>query len=344
MNNKVIFFSIDRLGDYLIRSNVIFNISKFYKFNEIISSEKNFKLINTQSFFDKVILFDTNKKNINKIKFIFKYCLKKYDSAISFDGKSISNILVIIIRANFKHLFIYKKKGLINNLKFLTYCKFLKLINITYTILYSRELIEENYDEHYPLKYKRLNKIYDNINKKTYYLEDFGKKKSLDFDDDFILIHLDEKFIDIIDIKMNFSKYLNIFEKKLSKKIILTSFNNKHEYYQNLSIEKIPFNNIDNFNLKDKKIFILEDIPLENFYNLIKKSVLNISCHAGFFIHASMLNNKKTIDIINISEEKWLNTWITKTDSYKMIYKSNLKQKFTINEILEKISNEIKNI
>ena len=79
MNNKVIFFSIDRLGDYLIRSNVIFNISKFYKFNEIISSEKNFKLINTQSFFDKVILFDTNKKNINKIKFIFKYCLKKYD-------------------------------------------------------------------------------------------------------------------------------------------------------------------------------------------------------------------------------------------------------------------------
>ena len=104
------------------------------------------------------------------------------------------------------------------------------------------------------------------------YLEDFGKKKSLDFDDDFILIHLDEKFIDIIDIKMNFSKYLNIFEKKLSKKIILTSFNNKHEYYQNLSIEKIPFNNIDNFNLKDKKIFILEDIPLENFIEHSERS------------------------------------------------------------------------
>ena len=96
--------------------------------------------------------------------------------------------------------------------------------------------------------------------------------------------------------------------------------------------------------MSKEKIYILEDIPLLEFYYLINKSDLNFSCHAGFFVHASMLNNKKTIDIINNSEEKWLNTWITKTDSYKMIYKSNLEQKFTINEILEKISNEIKNV
>ena len=31
MNNKIIFLSIDRLGDYLIRSNVINKISKNYK-------------------------------------------------------------------------------------------------------------------------------------------------------------------------------------------------------------------------------------------------------------------------------------------------------------------------
>ena len=71
MKNKVIFFTIDRLGDYLIRSNVIYNISNNFKITEIITSEKNYKLIKTQNFFNKVIKFDTQKKLFNKIKFIF---------------------------------------------------------------------------------------------------------------------------------------------------------------------------------------------------------------------------------------------------------------------------------
>mgnify|MGYP003317901958 CR=1 FL=1 len=45
------------------------------------------------------------------------------------------------------------------------------------------------------------------------------------------------------------------------------------------------------------KLLILEDVPLNNFYNLIKNSSYNISCHAGFLVHTSLLNNKKTIDI-----------------------------------------------
>ena len=51
MENKIIFFSIDRLGDYLIRSNVIKEISKNFQHSEIICSEKNYKLISTQNFF-----------------------------------------------------------------------------------------------------------------------------------------------------------------------------------------------------------------------------------------------------------------------------------------------------
>ena len=54
MKKKILFFSIDRLGDYLIRSNVMHSISKYYKFSEIICSEKNYKLINKQIFFDKL--------------------------------------------------------------------------------------------------------------------------------------------------------------------------------------------------------------------------------------------------------------------------------------------------
>ena len=92
MKNKVLFFSIDRLGDYFIRSNVIFNITKYYKSSEIVCSNLNNKLINKQSFFDKIYVFDTSKKNINKIKYIINFFYKKYDSVICFDGKNISNI------------------------------------------------------------------------------------------------------------------------------------------------------------------------------------------------------------------------------------------------------------
>ena len=99
--------------------------------------------------------------------------------------------------------------------------------------------------------------------------------------------------------------------------------------------------NIKKHNLNDKKIFILEDIPLNDFYYLIKNSLVNISCHGGFFVHASLLNNKNTIDIINNSDEKWLNTWITKSDSYKILYKSDNKKKFDINEILLKLKKTI---
>lgn len=341
MKNKVLFFSIDRLGDYLIRSNVIFNISKLYKESDIVVSEKNFKLVNTQNIFNKVILFNTKKKYLNKIKFILLFLFNKYDTVISFDGKNISSILLIITRSKFKHLFIYKKKGLIKEIKFKFYCKFLNLLNINFTVMNSRELIEIDRNEHYPTKYKLLKKYFNNIDNKTYYLEELVPFKDINFNEDFILIHLDEKFDDIIDIKSDFSNSLKNLSNDLGKKIILTTFKNNFEYYKNLLIEKINYQDIKKHNLDNKKIFVLEDIPLNDFYHMIKKSQINISCHGGFFVHASLLNNKKTIDIINKSDEKWLNTWITKSDNYIILYKSNNKKKFVINEILQKLRNTI---
>ena len=68
MKDKIIFFSIDRLGDYLIRSNVIKKISENYKNSEIVVSDINYKLVNSQKFFSKIILF--NKKINIKIKLI----------------------------------------------------------------------------------------------------------------------------------------------------------------------------------------------------------------------------------------------------------------------------------
>ena len=75
-----------------------------------------------------------------------------------------------------------------------------------------------------------------------------------------------------------------------------------------------------------------------------KNSDLNFSCHAGFFVHASLYNKKKTIDLISSTEEKWLNSWITKDANYKIMYKSNLNKRFSILDILIKLNDEIKKL
>ena len=336
MKDKIIFFSIDRLGDYLIRSNVIKKISENYKNSEIIVSDINYKLINSQKFFSKIILFNKKNKYKNKINFILNFFRKKYDSAICFDGKNISNILFFIIKAKFKHTFIYKKKGFFNRIKFLLFIKILNLFKISFTILYSRDLIENGYIENYPSKYKSLKKYYNNINEEIYYLEDFKKENILNLNN-YILIHLDEKFCDIKDVEISLNNAFLNLSTNINKKIIITAFNNNFQYYKNLSIEKINFNNLQNHINKDKKIIIIENIPLNVFYDLITNSLINISCHAGFFVHISLYNKMRTIDIINEYDEKWLNTWITNKDQYKIIHKSNKQEKYNIDQIFKKL-------
>jgi len=341
MKNKIIFFSIDRLGDFLIRSNVINKISKNYKFKEIVCSEKNFKLIKTQNHFDKINLFNTNYNLINKFIYFFSFFLSKYDSVIVFDGKGISNLVLMIIRAKFKFTFIYKKKGHLNNILFKFKKFILRILKINFIVLYSRDFIELNNNDHYPTKYKELKKYYKNINNKTYY---FNERNILKHNHDlknYILIHFDEKFVDIQNIKKDLTNSIKRLSKKTNKKIILTSFNNNYEYYKNLNIKKINFNNL-NYNRKiNDKIIIIENIPINDFYYFLKNSYINISCHSGFFIHTSLLLGKRSVDIINKKDEKWLNTWTPTTKNYKKVYKSNTKEIFTT---IHKIINELKKI
>ena len=344
MKNNILFFSIDRLGDYLIKSNDIYNITKHFKSSDIICTNLNYKLINKQSFFTNVHLFDNSKKTKEKIKFIRNFFFKKYDAIISFDGKNISNILLFLIRADFKFIFIFKKYGYINNLKTKLYCSFLSMFNIKYQILNNRKSIELSSSDHYPTKYRSLRKYFDNINDETYFIDNFESNYNINIKDEFVIIHLDEKFNDIIDINKNFTESLNTLSLICNKRIILTSYKNNEDYYKNLEIKKIHFKNLEELNLYKEKILILEDVPLIEFYYLIKKSILNFSCHAGFFVHASLYNKKRTIDLISSTEEKWLNSWITKADNYKIMYKSNLDKKYNILDILIRLNNEIKKL
>ena len=341
MNNKVIFFSVDRLGDYLIRSNVMKQISDKFKFSEIVCSEKNYNLISSQSFFSKILLL--NKSNfINKIKFFFIFFFRKYDACIVFDGKNISTILSIITRSKFKFIFLHKKKGITNNIILKSKLLLFRLLKIEYEIIYNRELIEDNNYESYPVKYKILNKYFSNLDNNTYYLEESIFNDYDYLNSKFILIHLDEKFNDIKNIDFGFEDVLINFQKTINRNIILSSFKNNYKYYKNLNFQKISINYKKDKKLQLPKISLIEDLPLANFQNLIKNSYLNISCHSGYFVHTSLTLNKKTIDIINKSDEIWLNTWIEKNNNYKIIYKSSINNDIDIKRIFNELTNEIK--
>ena len=101
-------------------------------------------------------------------------------------------------------------------------------MNIKFTILNSRNIIENGNYDNYPLKYKFLKKFYKNINENIYYLEKSHKNIFSEFDNKFIVIHLDEKFNDIKNIDYEFKNLLINFQKKINKKVYLTSFNNNH--------------------------------------------------------------------------------------------------------------------
>ena len=342
MRNKIIFFSIDRLGDYLIRSNQIKQISDYYEFSEIVCSNINYKLVSNQKFFSKITKFDLTKKNINKIIFIIKYFLKSFETVIVFDGKAISYLLMFIIRAKNKYAFIYKKKGFINKL-ILNLFKFsLKLFKINYEILNSRKIIEEGNLDNYPIKYKYLDKFYTKNTHEIYYLDNSIENIFSKYKNDYILIHLDDKFEDIKDINDNFTISLKNLKKQINKKIFLTSFNNNCNYYKNLKIFKKKYNSINNKILNEIDILIIENIPINDFQNVIENSFCNISSHAGYFVHTSLALKKKTIDIINEKDEKWLGAWIFDSNHYKIIYKSNNNNYIKINNILTKLINEIK--
>ena len=341
MKSKNLFFSVDRLGDYLIRSNVIKKISEYYDYNEIICSNINFKLIKNQNFFNKISIFDSNFSFFQKLRYVYHYSFKQYDSVIVFDGKNISNLLLLLIKAKFKFTFIYKKKKIINKIKFYFLTFVYKFFNIKYVVLNNRDVIESGNLDNYPQKYMMLGKYFNNIENKTYYFKRNNTSFFSKIKNTYIVIHLDEKFNDIIDINSNFNQALKSFSKNIDRKLIITSYKNNHYYYQKLDLLKKDLTSFKFSDLDDQKIVVIENLSINYFQDLLENSHCNISCHSGYFVHTSLGLNKQTIDIMNQKDMPWLQTWINQKNKYKIIFKSNHKYMISIGNILQSIKNEI---
>ena len=96
---KFIIFRTDRLGDFLIVTNIIKAIKDKYKDSHItvVGSPYNKKIINSYKIINKVIVYNKNSSLGEKIS-IFNDILKsKYYCSLSLDGKSFSNFVNLFI-------------------------------------------------------------------------------------------------------------------------------------------------------------------------------------------------------------------------------------------------------
>ena len=75
---------------------MIKKVSENYDYNEIICSNINFKLIRNQNFFNKISIFDNNFKFFQKLKYVYHYSFKQYDSVIVFDGKKYFKFIITL--------------------------------------------------------------------------------------------------------------------------------------------------------------------------------------------------------------------------------------------------------
>jgi len=336
-----IFFRNDRLGDFLIISNLIKAIKNKYPYSKItiVSSKYNNHFIKKYKIIDNVILYDKNYNILKKIKIFKKIISKTYEASFALDGKSFSFFCNLFIKSKKKLALFYKyklfgitflKPNFLNTFFFDHFETFTSKKNLTRIEHLPSKFI--NLGNRLDLKIKQKDKYYFLPSSNTNKLRNKIKRT---IKDKYILIHLDEKWIDIKDINENFYDNLNLFQKKINKKVLLTSFNNKFDYFINLKSK-----------LKKKKnsnIILFENSSLDEMERMIYYSLFAISCHSGFLVQISGTNNSKIIDIINQRDFIWYSCWVPKNTLHKFVYKSYDKEKVELEKILFDVLKAIKN-
>ena len=338
---KFIFFRNDRLGDFIIITNIIRAIKIKYPSSKItvVSSKYNYKFIKKYEIIDDVILYSKDFSFLKRIEIFNKIIKENYYASFAVDGKSFSNLCNIFLKSKNKFGLFYKFKFLgipffkPNILNFLFFDK--------YEIFTSKKYLDKI--EHLPSKFIKLgNYLGLKIKKEDkYYYSPVKKIKKLPnqlaniLNKKFILIHLDEKWQDIKGVNENLYENLEIFQKKIKKKILVTSFKNSFDYFVNFK-KKLK-------TIKNKKIILFEDSSLEIMERMIYYSKFSISCHSGYLVQISGTNKGKLIDIINKRDLIWYSCWVPKNTFHKFVLKSDNKRSFELEKILFDVFKRIKN-
>jgi ADP-heptose:LPS heptosyltransferase len=337
---RFIFFRNDRLGDFLLITNIIKSIKNKYPSSKItvVASKYNYNFIKKYEIIDDVILYNKSFNFLKKIEIFNKIVKESYYASFAVDGKSFSNLCNIFLKSKNKFGLFYKFKFL--GIPFLKPNIFNFLFFDKHETFTSKKYL--NKVEHLPSKFIKLgNYLGLKINKEEkYFYPPLKKIKKLPkqitniLNKKFILIHLDEKWLDINDINENLYENLLNFQKKINKPILITAFKNSFDYFVNFK-KKIN-------KKKNRNIILFEDSSLEMMERVIYNSQFAISCHSGYLVQVSGANNSKIIDIINKKDLIWYSCWVPKNTFHKFVFKSNNKEFFELKKILFDISKIIK--
>ena len=336
-----IFFRTDRLGDFLIITNIIKALKDKYPKSKItvVASQLNYHFIKKFKIIDRVILFNKNYNYIKKIQIFKMINDRDYDASFSFDGKSFSNLCTFFLRSKLKLGLIYKSK--IFGIPFYKPNLLFKIIFNYSETFTSKKYLDKI--EHLPTKLINLSNklsLKVKVSDKYYYKssineKDFLRKFRVFSKNKFVVIHLDEKWLDINNIKVNLYEELVIFQKKIRNKIIITSFKNSFDYFSNLK-KKLK-------KKKNKNIILFENRGLEIMERMINYSKFAVSCHSGYLVQVCGTNKSKIIDIINKKDFVWYSCWVPKNTFHKFVFKSNERGNFGLKKILFDVSKIIKN-
>jgi len=350
---NIIFFNTIALGDYLVHSKIIKNLKvKLNCHITAVCSPYNSKIISKHTHIDKIIIYNKDwslKEKINCLKEILK---KKYYLSIVFDCQKFSMLCNFLIKSKYKRGPLMKKNKsfLFFNLNFYYPSKLLAFF------LYDKHVIQTRYKYlkqpyHFPSTWIDLLKDFNhNVSKSDIYyfnpekIENNNKNLILNKlnVENYILIHFDYKWIDVLDIKKDLVNCLIELNRRTKNSIIITSYNNNFDYYKILEEKFNLYDVSSNKILKknDLNIFVVKNPNVFLQERLISSSRCNISCHSGIIVHSAGANKAKLIDVLNENEIIIQKCWAP-LFNYHVVKKSSNTSKIKISEIFEKIANLI---
>ena len=241
---KFIFFRNDRLGDFLILTNIIKSIKEKYKDSHItvVCSPLNYDLVKRYRIVNQLYIHSKKNSFFKTISLLRRIINGNYYASFAVDGKSFSNLCNLLIKAKYKLGLVYNYKIL--NLWFSKPNFFYKYFIFdeyeTFTSKKDLTRIEHlptkliNLANFFKLNLKPIKKYYFNTtvkDKKIFnkFYKKFIKKK-------YVLLHFDEKWNDIDSVNNKLFFNLLKLQKKINKKIIISAFKNKNDYF--LSLKK----------------------------------------------------------------------------------------------------------
>jgi ADP-heptose:LPS heptosyltransferase len=298
MNNYLI-FRTDRIGDFLLTA-ILINSIKRNDLNShitVVSSKKNYDYIQTFKSVDEVILLENNF--IKKIKLIIKLRFSYYNFIIIHDLKNRSSIISFFLKYGIK----IKPN---NNL------------NISYIDTVKEILLKLNFNFQESDLSTLNNRRYD----------------SLDYsNNDFILLHFDEKWIynnyireytNIEPAKDDLISFINSLLITSKKKLIITTGVNCPGILNDIAV-----------NNSNTSVKIFKKLNFFDLENLISKCKILISCH-GSVSHIAAAHNIRQIDIIEKEKKDFYHKWTAHFRNYFPVYR------IRFDELSTKIINELK--